>query len=163
MILGQEDQKVGQWNVWSISMWKVCGVLVVCKLFDIWTLFVNATSCWKMVVLLGFFKTKICLLLKKKKTLFKCDDVAHDFLFIVLDFKSLQLSYNGYNQVVPKLIVCLCCSCWFYKGWWVGCFCGPRRDYIRKELIGKPIHDLFIQRHNKNINKSLIHKNIKIQ
>jgi hypothetical protein len=32
---------------------------------------VSATSCGKMVVLLGFLKTKICLLLKKGQTLFK--------------------------------------------------------------------------------------------
>jgi hypothetical protein len=34
---------------------------------------------------------------------------------------------------------------------------------FRKKVIGKHIHDLFIQRHNKNINKSSMHKNIKIQ
>jgi hypothetical protein len=127
MILGQEDQKVGQWNIWSISMWKVCGVLVVCKLFDIRTLLSVLQvvekwwCCWVFLWLQNVFfsiKTKHCLNVMMLFTIFLC---------IVLDFKSLQFFYNGYNQVVPKLIGCLC---WFYKGWWIGCCCGPRHDCI---------------------------------
>jgi hypothetical protein len=40
-----------------------------------------------MVILLGFFVTKKCVLFNKDETLFKCDDVVHDFLIYCVRFQ----------------------------------------------------------------------------